>query len=236
MVILASDTSTSHGTVAVRNAGGDIVSVEMDDARAHSETLLAAVDRALSLADIRRGEVEALAVGIGPGAFTGLRVGLATFKGWAYASHLPVIPVPSLDAVAFPVLKGGKGAIVVADARKGEVYACYYPCLDDSGLPKRRDVPVLIAGGEVLSWIESMGDTKAAVLGTGTPFLEGTGVGKQIEAARDYSCYPAAPQILTIGEAMFSMGRAVGPASLVPDYVRLPDAKPQEKIFRSPGT
>jgi tRNA threonylcarbamoyladenosine biosynthesis protein TsaB len=232
MVIFAADTSTSNGSVAVKDARGDVVLVEMDCSRPHSETLLPAVDKALIKAKIEHLDVEALAVGIGPGAFTGLRVGLATFKGWAYASQLPVLPVSSLDAVALPVLREGRGAIVIADARKGEAYVCYYPSLDGHGLPIRREIPELVPLGAVASWIESTGDSKAVVLGTGAELLTDEVVCKRAVVSADYPDHPLASNILTIGEIMMSMGRTVGPSSLVPDYVRLPDAKPQKKVHR----
>jgi tRNA threonylcarbamoyladenosine biosynthesis protein TsaB len=233
MIILASETSTSHGSVAVKNTRGEIVLVEMDCTRPHSETLLPSVGEVLSLAGLDRQDVEALAVGIGPGAFTGLRVGLSTFKGWAYASNLPVLPVSSLDAVALPVLKKGRAAVVIADARKGEVYACYYQSLDAYELPCRMGAPELIPLSEVPSWLEARDDGKAAVLGTGVPLLRGTLEESWAVVLEDLPGYPSAAQILAIGETMLSAGRTVGPSSLVPDYVRKPDAKPQVNLSRS---
>ena len=229
MIILASDTSTNHGSVALRDAAGDIVSVELDPERPHSETLLPAVNEVLSLAGFMRQDVQALAVGIGPGAFTGLRVGLATFKGWASASKLPVIPVSSLDSVAFTGLGQGAGVIVLADARKGEVYACYYPAFDGNGLPARGGEAELVPVRDVSPWIENIGDEKAVILGTGAPiWIEETGQ-ESGSIIRERSNYPLASHILQMGEIMMSMGLTVEPSRLIPDYVRAPDAKPQGK-------
>jgi len=208
--------------------------VNMDATRPHSETLLPAVEKALSIAGRDHGDIEALAVGTGPGAFTGLRVGLATFKGWAFASRLPVLAVPSLDAVAFPVLKEGKKAMVVADARKGEVYVCYYPSLDDHGMPTRHGVPELIPIGEVPAWADTVGERNAMIIGTGAPLLIEAGMGGLREMAVDFAAHPSAAGILSIGEKMMSIGRTVEPSSLVPEYVRLPEARPQETGHRLP--
>jgi len=233
MIIFASDTSTSHGSVAVRNADGRIFQVELGSTRPHSETLLPAVSEVLSLAGLKRTDVQALAVGTGPGAFTGLRVGLATFKGWASAAQLPVLAVSSLDAVAFPVLKEGKTAIVVADARKGEAYACYYPSFDDHGLPARRFAPEIVPFGDIPEWIEQIGDGTAVVLGTGVPLIPWREAGRWPWLAGPDRFFPSASHLLAIGEVMMSFGQTTGPSSLVPDYVRPPDARPREKGIRS---
>jgi tRNA threonylcarbamoyladenosine biosynthesis protein TsaB len=225
MIILASDTSTSLGSVAVRDLNGRVMFVEMNDSKPHSETLLPAVVEVLSLAGLDRGDVQALAVGTGPGAFTGLRVGLATFKGWASASCLPLLPVPSLDAVAFPVLREGKTVMVVADARKGEVYAAYFKRLDDYGLPVRQRKTELIPLGDVQAWMDSTGDNGALILGTGVPLLKEREIGDRLRLA-DHPGHPSAMEVLAAGEIMLSLDRTVEPSSLVPEYVRPPSAKP----------
>ena len=205
--------------------------VEMDGSRPHSETLLPAVEEVLSLAGLVRRDVQAIAVGTGPGAFTGLRVGLATFKGWACASCLPLLPVPSLDAVAVSSLKEGKEVIVLADARKGEVYACRYGGLDICGLPVRHGKTELIPVGEVRCWADSSGFGNPLFLGTGVPLLPEAERGGWTETMADHRGQPRASEILAIGEIMMSLGRFVRPSSLKPEYVRPPDARPQE----SPG-
>ncbi len=201
--------------------------VEMDRTRPHSETLLTAVDEVLSLAGLVRRDVEALAVGTGPGAFTGLRVGLSTFKGWALASHLPILPVPSLDAVAFPPVREERDVIVLADARKGEVYACRYGGLDVHGLPVRHGKTELIPLGEVFSLPEFSLPGEPLFLGTGVMLLFETTGGSWPKAVSDYRSQPQASEILAIGEIMMSLERSVPPSSLVPEYVRPPDARPQ---------
>jgi len=227
MIILASDTSAGIGSVAVRNSDGEVVLVEMDASRPHSETLLPAVEEVLSLAGLVRRDVQAIAVGTGPGAFTGLRVGLATFKGWACASRLPLLPVPSLDAVAFSSLKEGKEVIVLADARKGEVYACRYGSLDIRGLPVRHGKTELVPVGEVRCWADSSGFGNPLFLGTGVPLLLEAGGGGWTETMADHRGQPLASEILAIGEIMMSLERFVRPSSLKPEYVRSPDARPQ---------
>jgi len=231
MIILASDTSTSHGSVALRGPEGKILREDLGSDRPHSETLLPGVEKILVRAGLARKDVQAIAVGTGPGAFTGLRVGLATFKAWAAASGLPLIPVISMDAVAWPLLKEGSPAVVLVDARKGEVYAAYYPSLEEGTLPRRQGEVELIPHDRVLNWVSSFNDPDARLIGTGLPLLVEKGLLGDLENVGDGSEAPDAVWILALAETLLSLGRTVDPSVLVPCYVRPPDAKKP-----SPGT
>lgn len=225
MILLAADTSTSLGSVALRDLKGEILREDLDSARPHSETLLPAVEKVLVRASLTRKDVQAIAVGTGPGAFTGLRVGLATFKAWASASRLPLIPVISLDAVAWPLLKEGSTVVVLADARKGEVYAAYYPSLEEGTLPRMQGEMMLIPHEKVLNWVSSLNDPDARLTGTGLSILNEKGLLPGLENVDDGSGAPDAACVLTLGETLFSLGCTVDPSGLVPSYVRHPDAK-----------
>jgi tRNA threonylcarbamoyladenosine biosynthesis protein TsaB len=231
MIILASDTSTSLGSVALRGPEGIVLRENLDRDKPHSETLLPAVERILIRAGVTRKDVQAIAVGTGPGAFTGLRVGLATFKAWAAASGLPLIPVVSMDAVAWPLLKEGSSVVVLADARKGEVYAAYYPFLENGALPRRQGEVMLIPHDRVSDWIVSLKDPGARMVGTGLSLLEEKGLLDGLEKVGGGSGEPDAVWVLALAEIFFSLGRTVDPSGLIPCYVRPPDAEKP-----SPGT
>ncbi|MDF1524828.1 MAG: tRNA (adenosine(37)-N6)-threonylcarbamoyltransferase complex dimerization subunit type 1 TsaB [bacterium] len=225
MIILAADTSTSQGSVALREPKGAVLREDLDSTRPHSETLLPGVERVLFRAGFTRKDVQAIAVGIGPGAFTGLRVGLATFKAWAAASGLPLIPVVSMDAVAWPLLREGTPTVVLTDARKGEVYAAYYPSLEEGALPRRQGEMMLLPYNEVSSWVSSLNDPDVHLVGTGLSLLEEKGLLNDIEDVEAGSGAPDAAWVLALGEVLFSLGRTVEPSGLIPCYVRPPDAR-----------
>src|SRR3954468_6306355 len=114
MLILAFDTATDVATSALV-ADGEV----LGERTSRAVTLLEDVDALLRQAGARTRDVEALAVGIGPGSFTGVRVGLATARGLALALDLPVAGVSTLDAL----VAGAPGAVPVGDARRREVFA-----------------------------------------------------------------------------------------------------------------
>lgn len=225
MIILASDTSASRGSVALLGPDGSPVREELDSCAPHSETLLPAVERVLTRAGLTRKDVQAIAVGTGPGAFTGLRVGLATFKAWAAASGLPLIPVVSMDAVALPFLREGTPTAVLADARKGEVYAAYYPSLNANALPQRHGELILLPHEQVPDWLASLNRSGVRLAGTGLPELAEKNLVGPLSDAQDSSGSPDALWILALAGILLSMGRTVDPSGLIPCYVRPPDAK-----------
>jgi len=238
MILLAADTSTSSGSVAMRGRGGELFREDLDPSCPHSRTLLPAVEKLLGRAGLLRDDVQAIAVGTGPGAFTGLRVGLATFKAWAGARGLPLIPVVSMDAVALPVLEKGVSAVVLMDARKGEVYAAYYPSLGREALPRRTGDVLLVGRDDVREWITSLRDPRARVVGTGLSLLAERDVPGDPENIGDGSEVPDATSILVLAETLLTLGRTVDPTGLVPFYVRPPDARkpaPGTTITRKAG-
>lgn len=125
-IILAADTSTAANTVAVCRDGAILAEVTVESPRLHSERLLAAVDWVLQEAQLTIHEVDVLAIAIGPGSFTGLRIGASMWKGLAFAAQKPLVAVPTLDALALLAM-GAEGAIVAAiDARMQEAYGAVY--------------------------------------------------------------------------------------------------------------
>ncbi|MFF2650963.1 tRNA (adenosine(37)-N6)-threonylcarbamoyltransferase complex dimerization subunit type 1 TsaB [Streptomyces sp. NPDC058045] len=128
MLLLALDTATPAVTVALHDGDAVLASLSRVDARRHGELLLPAVDRALTEAGRTLAEVTEIAVGVGPGPYTGLRVGLMTADTFGLALGVPVHGVCTLDALAHAYrATGGPGPFTVAtDARRKEVYWARY--------------------------------------------------------------------------------------------------------------
>lgn len=123
MLILALETSTELGSCALWR-DGEVVEKFCPTGRSHSETLLPLVRDLLREAGLKVGQLDAIAFGVGPGAFTGLRIACGAAQGLAVAADIPLIPVTSLEAMA--VLTGAERVLAVLDARMGEVYSGRY--------------------------------------------------------------------------------------------------------------
>jgi tRNA threonylcarbamoyladenosine biosynthesis protein TsaB len=221
MRILALETATLAGSAALLEGGRVIGLSLLDIALTHSERLMAMVDRLLRDCGWDIAQVEALALSIGPGSFTGLRVGVATVKGLALALGLPVAPVPTLDALAGNLPYADAPVCPLLDARKGEVYLSLYRwrggrmerqweylALPPRAAAERLEPPVIV-----------LGDGVAACL----PFLPHLGAGLRVAPASHAS--PSAALVGLLGHAMLASGDTVAAESLEPLYLRPSEAE-----------
>jgi tRNA threonylcarbamoyladenosine biosynthesis protein TsaB len=164
MRLLAIETSTLAGGVALLDDDRVVGEYLLDVRVTHSERIMAAIDRVLTDAGVGIDEIDALAVAIGPGSFTGLRIGLGTVKGLALGRDLAVAAVPTLDAMAAGLPFAAMPVCPVVDARRDEVYACRYRwdgsamrrewdylALPPAELAARLDEPVILVGDAVRS-------------------------------------------------------------------------------------
>jgi len=123
---LALDTTQNFGSLALAKEKKVIYSAYFDIKITHSETLMPAIDYAFQFCNAERRELEALYLCIGPGSFTGLRIGLATAKGIAFALGIPLYAFSSLELAALPVCGLGKNILSVIDAKMKEIYCAFY--------------------------------------------------------------------------------------------------------------
>ncbi len=126
MITLGIETATQVVSVAVGGDDGVRGLVEITQGRRHAETLVPAIEFVCRHAQIAVTDIGAIGVDIGPGLFTGMRVGIATAKSMAYALQVPVVGVSSLDLLAHPLRHSAKVIATVIDARKGEVFYAFF--------------------------------------------------------------------------------------------------------------
>lgn len=132
--VLAIDTATAWQSVALLRGENVLALAEQDADGSHARSLMGAIDRVLREGSAALKDLQGLAVSIGPGSFTGLRVGLATMLGFRAVLNLPVAPVPTLEAMAWN-LRDVKGLLVpILKSRHNEVYWAAYEWLPESGL------------------------------------------------------------------------------------------------------
>lgn len=126
MSILAIDTATQVSSVAVASADKLAAELTMQAKLTHSETLMPHIKEVLRMANVRKEQLEGIAVSIGPGSFTGLRIGLAAAKAMAYALDLPIVGVSTLKALAYHYPVPGLRIVSLLDAQKGNAYSESY--------------------------------------------------------------------------------------------------------------
>lgn len=215
MKLLAIETATEFCSVALLWDGQLISRGELAPRR-HAEILLPMCNEVLAEAGVARNQLDAIAVGCGPGAFTGVRLAISAAQGIALGIDRPIVAVSSLAALAMCAPDNGAPTLAIIDARMGEIYAgCFV-----------RDPHWLIRA----SGPESVGPADGLELPTEAANFVGTGwdTYKAVLKARlheaplhcDGSCYPQADRVALLAQPMFAAGMAIDPADVRPTYLR----------------
>ena len=126
VIILGIETATDQVGCAIGGVEGVLGSFTLAHGRRHAETLVPAIQFVCRSAGLELAEISIVAVDVGPGLFTGMRVGIATAKAMAMALRVPMVGIPSLDLLAFPVRHTSRLICAVLDAKRGEVFTALY--------------------------------------------------------------------------------------------------------------
>jgi tRNA threonylcarbamoyladenosine biosynthesis protein TsaB len=215
--VLGLDTSTAASSVCVLRADGRAFEVDTDPgARAHARELMPAVAEAMERSGLDWPDLRAIAVGVGPGAYTGLRIGIATARALARATGLELRPVSSLAALARGI---GPGLVLpLIDARRGELFVALY----EDG--KERWGPFAAPPEEVAERIGKAGFTPLAA-GDGSVRFRGVLEAAGITVVPDGS---RAHEVRALHVCELAAGVSpVQPEAVLPQYLRSPDAKPR---------
>jgi tRNA threonylcarbamoyladenosine biosynthesis protein TsaB len=219
--VLGFDTSTAATSVCVVRGEAAFERLPEPGALfgppAHAEELMPAIAEAMAEAQLAFPELDAIAVGVGPGTFTGLRIGVATARGLAGSAGIELRPVSSLAALGEGI--DGDPALPLIDAKRGEVFAALY----EGG--ERRFGPLAATPEEVASQVHEAGLSPLAAGDGSVRFrgvLEAAGIPVEPEGSRAHVV--SAQQICRLAAAV----PPTPPEAVLPEYVRLPDAKPQQ--------
>ena len=221
MKILAIESATLAGGAALLDGDLLVGEITLSIELTHSERMMAVVDRLMTDCGWSPKALEGLAVSVGPGSFTGLRVGIATVKGLALALGLPVAPVPTLDALAATLPFADAPVCPLLDARKGEVYCSLYRWRERE---MTREWDYLALSPEEAS---ARLAAPVIVLGDGVPACRphlarlGAGVSEAPPARR----LPSPALVAQLGHAMLVAGRGVAAEAVTPLYLRPSEAE-----------
>lgn len=222
MTLLGLDTSTAAASACVLRADGEAFEVTAAAERlgrppAHASELMPAVAGAMERAGVGWGDLHAIAVGVGPGTFTGLRIGIATARALATAGGLPLRRVSSLGALAAGIEAPLRLPLI--DARRGEVFAALYNT-DEELWP-----PFAATPADLVARLRD-GGFRPLAAGDGSirfrGMLEEAGI--PVEPKDSEAHVVRALHICRLGEG----ARDEPPEAVLPEYLREPDAKPQQ--------
>lgn len=222
MKLLALDTSSAHSSLAVLEEGEILLEYNVASADQLSATLIPGLEFTLKSIGLALEAIDLFAISIGPGQFTGIRIGIATLKGLLLGSSRPVVPVVSLAAIAAKFAEASRPVVSLIDARRGEVYLAAYRFAD--GLPVELIAPRLAPPDRLPEILTGLAD----------PLFAGSGADAYAPLLRER--FPAgrvayrspflAGEIGHIAAGEYAQGRFLtGSRDLRPLYVRLPDAK-----------
>ena len=228
MNILALDTSTKHFSLAVAKDGKTLRHRSILLKKVLSDSIMPAIQDILKKAGLTLAKLDGFAVGLGPGSFTSLRVGLATVKGLAFALKKPVVGISSLDVLALNVKEDGQ-VCVISDAKRNMAYACIYRKKD--GALKRKSKYLLTDIQNVLKQIK--GET--TFIGDGVPLFrevieKTSGIKPRFancEPRFTIQMYPQAKHLATLAMKRFESKEHDAVGSLVPLYLYPEDCQVQ---------
>lgn len=226
MKILGIDTSTGTGGAALVD-GALVGEYTLGVGAEHSERLLPAVERLMIDAGWQGTDLAAIAVAVGPGSFTGLRIGVTTAKVLAYVWRKPVVGVNTLEALAWQAAGCQCLVVPALNARRGLVYAAVYRVVDASAAPEAIKPPANLPMAELLQYLAGQ-DEKVVILGdAATVFASqiAASLGAQAVRLPQVSAMLRPASVASLGEFYHAKGMAEDPFTLLPAYLRKPEAE-----------
>lgn len=223
MLILGITTSTVQVGCAIGGHEGVLASVHSSRGKRHAETLAPAIDFLRRQARVGLDEIGCVAVDVGPGLFTGLRVGIATGKAMAHALRVPMIGVASLDLVAFPLRWSPRLVVAAIDARRGELFSATYRHVP-GGIQRLGDYQVG-SPDDLAGEIAATGEDVLLVGDGALRYADMlTAIGPGVEVADQGTSYPSAASLVELAHPRALREEFVQPWEVAPVYLRRPDA------------
>jgi tRNA threonylcarbamoyladenosine biosynthesis protein TsaB len=233
MKILALDSSGLVASVAIVVDDITVAEYTMNYKKTHSQTLLPMLNEVKEMTELDLNTIDAIAVAAGPGSFTGLRIGSATAKGLGLALNLPIIPVPTVDALAYNLYGSDKLICPLMDARRNQVYTGLYEFVNNKLTIIENQCAADI--NDIVDKINdfcSKNNNEVIFLGDGVDVYKSK-IEEIIKVS--YSFAPAcanrqrAACVATLAKEMYQNGIYESAADHAPDYLRLSQAERERK-------
>lgn len=237
MKILGIESAALVASVAILDEDITIAEYTTNFKKTHSETLLPMLDEIIKMTGIDCSELSAIAVSGGPGSFTGLRIGAACAKGLGLALDLPLIHVPTLDAMALNIYSSDAIIVPIMDARRNQVYTGIYKNDCNLEIIKYSMAVAIDELFEILRDLDNKEEIKKIIfLGDGVPVFREY-IDKNLEIAHDFA--PAnlnrqrASNIAMLGLKMFKEGKSLLSDDMRPEYLRKSQAERERNVDKT---
>lgn len=232
MTVLGIETATERlGAALLIEHDHRLYERHVDSRTSHCELLTGFVMEIVREANIPIDELDCVAVSIGPGSFTGLRIGIATAMGLAYGLGIPVCGISTLEGLAAQVAISGELVCPLIDAKRSEVYTALYRGSQNN--PREVKSPCTLQIAELEDTLRSTGET-ITVTGPAAAMFESyltEALGSSVAFTSPAEAKPSAAAIAALGLAIHRSGKSIHPAALKPLYLRRSDAE----IARNPS-
>jgi tRNA threonylcarbamoyladenosine biosynthesis protein TsaB len=224
VIVLGIETSTPQTTVAVGSESGTLASALLASGRPQHEEVVPAIERLLGWADVPLTSVSGVAVGLGPGLFTGMRVGIAIGKTLAQVLGVPIIGISSLDLLAFPARYARRLVCAVIDAKRREVFFAFYRPVP-GGVSRQTDYEVG-SPARLASELQAAGED-ILLVGNGALAYrrELESAGTSLEFGSPSSAHPSAEALVELAVPRFQREEHDRLYDVTPIYVRKSDAE-----------
>jgi tRNA threonylcarbamoyladenosine biosynthesis protein TsaB len=224
MPILALDTATLVSSVALATADTLLAEITLQTKKTHSELLMPHIARLIDMAEIAKSDIKAVAVSIGPGSFTGLRIGLSTAKTLAYALKIPLVGVPTLAAMAYGCPVPGVILAPILDAQKGNVYQALFEWQE--GELRELQPAVVMKVDAVLEQLCQY-DRPVMLLGEAAVIYREAiqKIGRNLIVAAPHIIIQRAASVAVLGTKLLAQGIEHDAMSLEPLYIRRSEAE-----------
>jgi tRNA threonylcarbamoyladenosine biosynthesis protein TsaB len=225
LMILGIETSVEHVGVALGDHRGIRAHSMLASDRRHAESLTPMIQFVMQQAEAEMSDLSAVAVDVGPGLFTGMRVGIAAAQSIAWSLELPMIPVSSLDVVAMNADWSESVVAASLDARRGEVYWALYRMRTIGAEPQRITEPVVTSPEDLAIHLADRGEEIVCV---GSGFDRHQEVFQALQWAKFLGAsgsYPSATHLVTLAGQRLAADVTVAPGAVEPMYLRAPDAE-----------
>lgn len=223
MLILGVTTATHQVGCAIGGHEGVLASAHSARGKRHAETLVPSIDFVRRQARVDLADISVVAVDIGPGLFTGLRVGIAAAKAMAHALRVPMVGISSLDLLAWPVRRTEREIVAVVDARRGEVFHARYR--GTPGGVQRLTDPGVSTPDELRAELQAS-DIEFLLVGDGAlRYAHEWDDMVRVEVAEQFLAHPNAASLVQLAHARAIREDFVQPWQIEPMYLRPPDAE-----------